>query len=61
MNKEIHNSQNELLKIQEITSGRFKGRHLLVIVDNNETGTKAMHLLDGVTKEFLLQALNDIT
>jgi hypothetical protein len=61
MNKTItscRNSQNELIKIVEVTSGQFEGQHLLVIVDDDsEGGTQAPHLLDAQTIQWLRASL----
>jgi hypothetical protein len=61
MNRFMHNSENELIEIKMVESGLFKGEHLLIIHDDiDQGGTKAVHLLDNATIDFLLKSLTSL-
>lgn len=48
------NSQNECLYVEEVKSGVFQGKPVLVLVDDGPRKRKAPHLFDEATAKYLL-------
>ena len=56
--RQFTNSQGELISINEIVKGDFRGLHVLRIHDDpNVSSVIAIHLLDKETIAFLLEEL----
>ena len=55
----IFNSQHEKMEIQRAGDGDFKGRPIIILYDDPPSQSRAYHLFDEPTAQFLLEEIRN--